>query len=462
MCVVYCSASGKGFFVHVQNTNKFLPLDVVLDFGKSKNLKIPGSWGLKRSVQVAKGACVVAAKLEPKYSKSATALQWIVNATLGEPDPKELAAAQSEFRARVAQHCASTLKLHRKLLDAKRAPFSGAAVLETLRATNATFVDIFFPPAGLSVGEEAADSPRIVWRRPIEFIDWEESADASSSRRGGSKLDLARSSSSGTRARVVEVFDQGIQASDIVQGELGNCWFMCALAAICEFPHLVDRLFLTAWSKDDQSSKHRSSEEGCYELQFCVDSQWSSIMVDDYFPCKAPGGGPIFSRTNGHEIWVLLVEKAYAKLQGSYHDCRLGDPAEGLRDLTGSPTIKVIFEEEDVSFDDVHSWDRNDCIICASTPGTDTMTETGGKPGANQSGLVPGHAYTVVQARRIKVGKYAGAEVVQVRNPWGSFEWGGSWSDDSPELAACRDELEDDGIDSNDSVGDDGMFWCEL
>jgi len=35
-------------------------------------------------------------------------------------------------------------------------------------------------------------------------------------------------------------------------------------------------------------------------------------------------------------IWVLLVEKAYAKLKGSYYNCRLGDPADGLLDLTGA------------------------------------------------------------------------------------------------------------------------------
>ena len=36
---------------------------------------------------------------------------------------------------------------------------------------------------------------------------------------------------------------------------------------------------------------------------------------------------------------MLLVEKAYAKLQGSYYNCRLGDPGDGLLDLTGAPCI---------------------------------------------------------------------------------------------------------------------------
>jgi hypothetical protein len=158
---------------------------------------------------------------------------------------------------------------------------------------------------------------------------------------------------------------------------------------------------------------------------------------------------------------VSLIEKAYAKLQGSYSNIRLGLPDEGLLDLTGAPTIRLRFDEAEVSFDDLRSWDRNSCVVCASTPGLDTFTEGGGATEAH--GLVPGHAYTVVQARRIGRGKYAGAEVLQVRNPWGKFEWGGAWSDKSREREACRAELEDDGIETNDGDEEnDGMFWMSF
>ena len=71
----------------------------------------------------------------------------------------------------------------------------------------------------------------------------------------------------------------------------------------------------------------------------------------------------------------MLVEKAYAKLQGSYYNCRLGSPLEGLMDLTGAPTIRIKLSDPTFSFDDLWSWDRNGCIVCASTPGVDTFTE---------------------------------------------------------------------------------------
>jgi len=58
------------------------------------------------------------------------------------------------------------------------------------------------------------------------------------------------------------------------------------------------------------------------------------VVVDDKFPCSAKG--PLFSRSHGPELWVLLLEKAYAKLYGAYDKIEGGFAGEALRDLTGA------------------------------------------------------------------------------------------------------------------------------
>ena len=70
------------------------------------------------------------------------------------------------------------------------------------------------------------------------------------------------------------------------------------------------------------------------------------MTVDDYFPTSTETGGlPIFSRANGNELWVLILEKAYAKLHGNYFSLRYGMCHEGLMDLTGCPTLFIEFNE---------------------------------------------------------------------------------------------------------------------
>jgi len=40
------------------------------------------------------------------------------------------------------------------------------------------------------------------------------------------------------------MFGDGISADDIIQGDLGNCWFLAAASALAEWPGRLEKIFL--------------------------------------------------------------------------------------------------------------------------------------------------------------------------------------------------------------------------
>lgn len=63
--------------------------------------------------------------------------------------------------------------------------------------------------------------------------------------------------------------------------------------------------------------------------------KWMTIDMDEYVPWLY--GQPAFTHAKQSELWVVLLEKAWAKLYTSYKRIEAGYPEEALHDLTGAP-----------------------------------------------------------------------------------------------------------------------------
>ena len=91
------------------------------------------------------------------------------------------------------------------------------------------------------------------------------------------------------------------------------------------------------FSKIDQDSLNY----GAYEMHFAIDGEHTLVIVDDqistdqFFPAFASG-----------RLWVVLLEKAWAKLHGSYSAMEHGLAHEALRDLTGAPAYEYIIRKD--------------------------------------------------------------------------------------------------------------------
>lgn len=253
----------------------------------------------------------------------------------------------------------------------------------------------------------------------------------------------------GDPKRKMYLFEHKINPNDIKQGGLGNCWLLAALSALAEQPHYIRQMFVT----------NQINPRGRYKIRlYCpVDKKKMIVTIDDFIPVHSKQGAQtVFSHPNGNEGWVLLIEKAFAKYAGSYHNIEGGLMIYALTAFTGcngshfdrynggwtrsemrvtrfprekgTPPRKdqISFnstnegiKSDDEMFEMVFKLLKHRCILAAGSVGRDTtITDGRGKEG----GIVGGHAYSILKAYKPHLTTEK-IRLIQLRNPWGTFEW---------------------------------------
>ena len=72
---------------------------------------------------------------------------------------------------------------------------------------------------------------------------------------------------------------------------------------------------------------------------FCVkfyrEGEEEIVVVDDYFPVLGNGNWAFVSGgSDGKELWPMVLEKAYAKMNGNYNYIEAGKIQYALADMT--------------------------------------------------------------------------------------------------------------------------------
>ena len=238
-----------------------------------------------------------------------------------------------------------------------------------------------------------------------------------------------------------QVFYQGVNQNDIIQGGLGDCYFLSAVASLCKYPELIEKLFLIK----------AKSNEHCYGCYYRINGIWKLVIVDDYIPCYGTWGKNFaFTSTNGNELWVILLEKAWAKLNGCYARVIGGEAHEIYQMLTNtySEKIKIKKGQEQEIWNKLSEGEKKGFIMTAGTSGDTYNLDL------EENGLVPGHAYTIVKVQEFST-SYGNVRLVNLRNPWGNGEWSGEWSD-----ASSRWNLVSGGRPVTNK--NEGTFWMSI
>ncbi|KEG09388.1 calpain family cysteine protease-like protein [Trypanosoma grayi] len=317
------------------------------------------------------------------------------------------------------------------------------------------YVDMNFPPINSSIRHPSDSSTKNIVLRDLDKFSWRRPKDY-----------LPKS-----WQKRIALYKHGVNPRAIDQGKLGDCWLMCSISALAEHSKSIRSLFLSPhWC----CRRWREEKAGAYRVMLNLNGWWRTLVLDDYFPSTSKL--PCFGRTREApcDLWVSLLEKAYAKAYGSYAAISGGAPAYALQDLTGFPTFDFSkmwtaalrnSEAAEVFFKKLHEWRHQNYLITVNTPNSDLRSYLARRRISRdaretemlfeKAGLALGHAYTVLAVKHFPL---HGLCMLKIRNPWANkVEWSGDWSDNSamwktyPLIKViCRPEKKADGI-----------FWIE-
>jgi len=250
----------------------------------------------------------------------------------------------------------------------------------------------------------------------------------------------------------------GFERGDLDQGEIGNCWFIAGAGAVTLNPDLVKRVIPQDQTFDE------NEYAGIFHFRFWLYGEWVDVVIDDFLPFHSDGR-LVFCRNKvaKNEMWSPLLEKAYAKLCGSYEAMEGGFTTDALIDMTGG--IEEAFElnstatagskefQEQIKTVLRQAYYRQSMIGCSITADP-KITEA-----RLDNGLVKGHAYSITRVANVMTNT---GEVMLIRclNPWGnSTEWNGKYSDGSDAWNSISDEQKEElGV----HKAEDGEFWISF
>lgn len=120
--------------------------------------------------------------------------------------------------------------------------------------------------------------------------------------------------------------NRNAQSSQIIQGALGNSYFVNSLRLLSSQTNCKQLMRLLV------SEKYAA--QGMYTFKFFKAGRWRYVHIDDLIPCRQSGRVNFSRNYSPNETFAMLVEKAYAKLNGCYEAIVNGLIEKVIADLT--------------------------------------------------------------------------------------------------------------------------------
>jgi hypothetical protein len=161
------------------------------------------------------------------------------------------------------------------------------AIIDLCQQNSGKYGDTDFPTNDASLYKNPAEPPD--YAEDDLVVEWMRPEDASKS---GNEDEI-------------KMIQAGMRPGDIKQGKLGDCWLLGAFLTLATHPELLQNLIV-----------HDGIKHGFAVFQFFKNGEWKQVLVDTRLP-YSKNGNPLYGHcADATEVWVPLMEKAYAKLHG--------------------------------------------------------------------------------------------------------------------------------------------------
>ena len=194
-----------------------------------------------------------------------------------------------------------------------------------------------------------------------------------------------------------KIFDEKINCTKFRQNIIGNCYFLDVLSLLSNYGQLLTQIFRI----------DKMNMQGYYEICLFIDGQWQIVIIDDKIPYLKINGEIHYIGCSPLDdsgcCYFVLLEKAFAKVKGSYVDMDGGFSYEAFHMLTG-------FSYKLISHESINSKELYNYIY-------EKMRESGYLFCCESHKELVGeyHAFSILNVEKFKT-----INMIQLRNPWGA------------------------------------------
>ncbi|XP_073975744.1 calpain C isoform X2 [Rhodnius prolixus] len=209
---------------------------------------------------------------------------------------------------------------------------------------------------------------------------------------------------------------------DISPGKMGDRWLVSCLGVL----YLSKGLFYRVVPADQTFTGENYAGVFRFRLWWC--GEWVEVLVDDRLPTVS-GRLAFIQSVHSEQFWPALLEKAYAKLHGSYEALKYGTMMDGLSDLTGGIAESISLRQDPTASGRLLNslLDMTTVVTCTVQPPNHHQVRNNTEKLAN--GIQIGINYRLYAVERVETVSGEAVQLVRLRNPLGAGggEYVGTW-----------------------------------